>query len=350
MRKGSTGGSTACRSGRRQLLVLAPNWLGDVVMATPLLALLRRAFCEDLIAVGIREYAAGLLERCPLIDGMVTWPRGWGVRRVAARLRGERPGKAWDAAFVLPPSFPSALIARISGARRRIGYGRGVRRMLLTDVPAPDEGRARHLSESYARLAEPLGAGTESVPAPSIVPPYDWRERVERSGLSGRYAVLAAGASYGPAKVWPSSSYAVLARLLIGEGFGTVVLLGSAGERDALEVIVREAGGGIVNLAGRIDVAGLAAVLRGAGAAVGNDSGPVHIAAAMGVPTVALFGSTSPAWTAPRGPRAAVVSSGAGCSPCFKRVCPEGTTRCLTELSPDVVLDAVRETIRGYTG
>jgi len=104
-----------------------------------------------------------------------------------------------------------------------------------------------------------------------------------------------------------------------------------------------------VNLAGELDVADLTAVLRGAGVVVGNDSGPVHIAAAMGVPTVALFGSTSPAWTAPRGPRAAAVSIGVDCSPCFRRECPDGTTRCLGELTPEAVLETVRETIRGYS-
>lgn len=349
MRKGSTGDSTACRSGRRRLLVLAPNWLGDVVMATPLLALLRRAFGEDLITAGMRTYAAGLLERCPFIDELVTWPRGGGVRAAAGELRRCRPGAGWDAAFVLPPSVSSALTSLLAGARRRIGYGGGLRRMLLTDVPAPGTDRTVHLSESYARLAGVLGAAVDEIPAPSIVPPYDWRERIERAGLSGMYAVLAAGASYGPAKVWPARSYAALAAMLRGAGFERTALVGSAAERGDLEKIAGEVHTGVVNLAGELDVADLTAVLRGAGVVVGNDSGPVHIAAAMGVPTVALFGSTSPAWTAPRGPRAAAVSIGVDCSPCFRRECPDGTTRCLGELTPEAVLETVRETIRGYS-
>lgn len=319
-------------------------------MATPMLALLRRAFSEDLITIGIRSYVAGLLERCPFADELVSWERRGGARGAAAELRSHRPEGGWDAAFVLPPSLSSAIVARLSGARRRIGYGGGLRRLLLTDVPAREAGRDVHLSESYARLVEALGAGSLPLPAPSIVPPYDWRERTGRLGLGGgRYAVLAAGASYGPAKMWPANSYAALARMILGEGFERIVLVGSSAERDGLDLIARQAGAGVVNLAGEIDVADLTAVLRGAAAVVGNDSGPVHIAAATGVPTIALFGSTSPAWTAPRGPRASVVSTGAECSPCFRRECPEGTVRCLSELAPGTVLEAVRETIRGYT-
>ena len=87
-------------------------------------------------------------------------------------------------------------------------------------------------------------------------------------------------------------------------------------------------------------------VLRGAALVVGNDSGPVHVSAAMGVPTVAVFGSTSPIWTAPRGRAVRVVWSGADCSPCFRKVCPEGDTHCLVDIGAREVYDAAASVMR----
>ncbi len=344
MRKGSTGSSTACRSGRKELLVIAPNWIGDVVMATPFLSVLRNENPDDFVTVLCREYVSELLLRCTYIDRLVTC--GKGVPAAVRALRGGRPEGGWDAAFLLPMSFSTAIAVFLSGSSRRFGYRSGGREVLLTDPVSSELHRTIHLSEEYVRFAR-LYSATEAseTPAPCVIPPYDWKERTGAFGLEGGYAVFAAGAAYGPAKVWPLDRFAVLAGRLREEKGLRTVTVGSGKERDYLDQIT-EANDDVLNLAGRSGIGDLMSVLRGADLVVGNDSGPVHVSAAMGVPTVSIFGSTSPVWTSPRGPRSSVVTSGAGCSPCFKRECPEGDTHCLQDIDVDDVFDAAIEIMR----
>lgn len=346
MRKGSTGSSTACRSGRKELLVFAPNWIGDVVMATPFLSILRNENPDDLITVLCRDYVSELLRRSAFIDNLITYRRDGGVLRAILALRAGRPDHGWDAAFLLPMSFSTALIAYLGGTGRRIGYRSSGRDWLLTDPVAPELHRKIHLSAEYAGFAR-LYSGAEAgeVPAPSVIPPYDWKERLESFGLSGRYVVFAAGAAYGPAKVWPLDRYTALAGRLREEKNLRTVTVGSEKEQKYLDHIA-DAHDDALNLAGRSGIGDLISVLRGADLVVGNDSGPVHVSAAMGVPTVSIFGSTSPVWTSPQGPRTRIVTSGAECSPCFMKECPEGDTHCLQDIKVDDVFDAAMEIMR----
>ena len=345
MRKGSTGSSTACRSGRKQLLVLAPNWIGDVVMATPFLSILRKQNPDDLITVMCREYVSELLVRSSFSDKLITYDRTGGVRNAVLTLSRGKPQKGWDAAFILPMSFSSALIACFAGTRRRIGYRGGGRGWLITDPVNMETHRKIHLSEEYARFAGKYGGATHDIlPEPCVVPPYDWKESIAGLGIKGRYVVFAAGAKYGPAKLWPAERYIGLAGRLYGEAGLRPVLVGSSAEHAYLDNITGKTDG--INLSGKSGVGDLMSVLRGADLVVGNDSGPVHVSAAMGVPTVSIFGSTSPVWTSPRGPFSRLVTSGADCSPCFRKECPEGDTRCLRDISVDDVFDAANEIMR----
>ncbi len=346
MRKGSTESSTACRSGRKELLVLAPNWIGDVVMATPFLSLLRNENPGDFITVLCRDYVSELLKRSAFIDNLITYEKDGGARRAIMALRAGRPGRGWDAAFLLPMSFSAALIAYLGGTSRRIGYRSSGRDWLLTEPVSPGVHRKIHLSTEYAGFAR-LYSGTETdeTPAPCVIPPYDWKERLESFGLGGSYVVLAAGAAYGPAKVWPLDRFTALAGRLREEKALRTVTVGSENEYEYLEKITG-ADDNALNLAGRSGIGDMMSILRGADLVVGNDSGPVHVSAAMGVPTVTIFGSTSPVWTSPRGPRTRIVTSGAGCSPCFRKECPEGDTHCLRDIKIDDVFDAAMEIMR----
>ncbi len=346
MRKGSTGSSTACRSGRKELLVLVPNWIGDVVMATPFLSILRKENPDDFISVLCRDYVSDLLRRCAFLDNLITYGRKGGVRSAILALRAQRPDHGWDAAFVLPMSFSAALAACLGGSRRRIGYRSGGRDWLMTDPVSTDLHRKIHLSEEYARFARLYsGSGTETVPGPCVVAPYDWKERITGYGLESGYAVFAAGAAYGPAKVWPRERFTALAGRLREEMGLRTVTVGSEREREYLDGIT-EADDGALNLAGRSGIGGLMSILRGADLVVGNDSGPVHVSAAMGIPTVSIFGSTSPGWTAPLGPHSRVVTSGAECAPCFRKECPDGDMHCLQDIGPDDLFNAVMEIMR----
>ena len=313
-------------------------------MSTPFLSVIRKRHPDDFITVLCREYVSELLARSPLIDTLVTYPRGEGVRGALRALGAGRPECGWDECYVLPMSISSALVSFFSRSRRRIGYASGVRSFLINRALDPSALRTGHLSMEYAMLA---GGPEGALPDPCVVPPYDWEGRVKRFGLSGGYAVLAAGATYGPAKVWPRDRFIETARLLAGRHGLTPVTAGGPAESEYLEVITDKAGG--LNLSGKSDIGGLMSVLRGAGLVIGNDSGPVHVAAAMGVPTVAIFGSTSPEWTAPRGRLVRVVSASAECSPCFRKECPLGDPHCLADIGVGDVMSAAEELMKAGT-
>jgi heptosyltransferase-2 len=319
--------------------VLAPGWLGDTVMATPFLSALRERMPHARITVLARESAAELLRRSASVDAVVAHGRGRWARLAAARREGAR-GRI-DVCFVLPPSFSAALASAASRARRRIGYGGACRRLLLSDA-LPTEGyRTEHLSRAYLRLLERLTGREEAVvPAPRVVPSDEWRERA--AGLAGAsaYFVLAPGATYGSAKVWPEARYAELAALLARRTGLVAVIVGGAGERGGAEALRAGIGAGARNLAGELSVADLVSVLAGARLVVGNDSGPAHIAAALGVPTVAVFGPTSVDWTAPRGAAVRIVRGRIECAPCFERRCPRGDRACLVTVEAREVFEA----------
>lgn len=341
MRTGSTASSTTCKSGSEEILVLAPNWLGDAVMATPFCAVLRRRFPSARVSLLCRSYVAEVFRRSPAVDALVEYERRAGLRGRISAVRRSRPSRGYDLCFVMPPSFAAALVALASGARCRVGYRFEGRRFLMTQSLPGSRCRASHLSEAYLALLELVtGVREASVPFPAVAPPAGWEETVERRVGVRDYAVLAPGATYGSSKVWPIERFGELASRLAARTGQPLVVVGAAAERSNAARILDLSPAPGVNLAGECSVAELLAVLRGSRVTVGNDSGPVHLAAALGVPTVAIFGPTSVDWTAPRGSAVRIVRGEAPCAPCFKRECPQGSAECLLNVSVDEVYHA----------
>jgi len=241
----------------------------------------------------------------------------------------------------LPPSFSAALVSRSSRARRRIGYAGHWRRIFLTDALDETGYRTGHLSEVYLRLLERYtGEAEPRLPLPAVIPPPSWLKMAREFAGGDSYFVIAPGATYGSAKVWPHERYAALAALLLDLTGGTAVIIGRNEEREGAAALAESIGAGARNLAGTLSVEGLFAVLRGARITIGNDSGPVHVSAALGVPTVAVFGPTNVGWTAPDGPAVRIVREYISCAPCFKRECPFGSPRCLVQIGVDRVFEA----------
>jgi len=294
-----------------RLAVRTPNWLGDAVMALPALASLRRGSPDMILWVH------------PRTDGFfgAFLP---GLRTVTDPLP---TGEGIGSVLLLTDSFRSALAAVRSGIPRRIGRRGQFRGPLLTDSLEPVPGRSRHHSLDYAELASAAGAeGPFDLPAPVIEP----------SGPP--HVALLAGARYGGAKRWPG--FRDLASLLRDRLGLPVVLYGTPAERADLLGIAD--GLPFARVETGLRPSGLASALAAARVAVGNDSGGVHLAAALRVPTVTVFGSTSRAWTAPLGP-ATVTATAAeppGCSPCFRRTCRMATVPpCLASVSAGEVAE-----------
>jgi heptosyltransferase-2 len=310
-----------------KLTVVTANWLGDAIMALPLLGELAAARHLTLSVLS-RPYAARVFRGIAGVDEWVVCGGGRLARihRQARALRALGVG----ATVTLPPSFSSALPAWLAGVEVRVGYGGDGRDRLLTDaLPMPPRG-SEHLSQSYLRLGRrALAHLGRATPADAGAARLDVGERDRREaarlldalgmGPARDYAVVVPGAAYGPAKSWPPERFREAARELAREL--PVILLGGPGERRLCREIA-DAGGGVFDGAGRTSLGGFFALVEGARVLVANDSGAPHVAGALGVPTVVLFGSTSPQWTRPLGESVTVIRHPVHCAPCFRKTCP----------------------------
>jgi len=250
-------------------------------------------------------------------------------------------GSGYDRFYVLPPSFSAAWMAFRSRVPERVGYRGQFRGPLLHPALAHRASpRSVHLAREYLDLIAPELELERYLPRLEL--PGSWvTDRL--AGLCRtvpeRFAAIAPGAVYGPAKAWPADRYRELARGLRDRTGLPVLVLGTAAEH-ALGEQVRGGGEGILNWCGATDLPGLVAVLSRAALLVSNDSGAMHVAAALGRPQVAIFSSTSPAWTGPLGPHASVVTRAVPCAPCFARTCRFGHYDCLRTVEVADVLQA----------
>ena len=321
------------------LLVRLPNWLGDLVLAWPVV---EAAAARGAAFVGPPSFEALFRPRFPGSIYLAT-TRG---RRYAlvAPIRSLRP----SVALLLTDSFSSTLVATLARIPSRVGYGAEGRGFLLTHrVRRAGEARSTARTAEYRILGE--AAGLSGIgEAPSLRPTPQEVERgaaaLARLGFaSGAYAVLAPGASFGPAKQWGAERFAAVgARAARSHGLA-LVLVGSAEDRPVAAAVARAVardGARVWDTTGATDLAELTGILAGARAVVSNDSGVMHLAAAMGRPTVGVFGSTSPVWTSAAAPWVRNLYAAYPCSPCFRRTCPIGY-RCLEAIGSDATTAAL---------
>lgn len=312
-----------------RILVVAPNWIGDAVMAQPLLARLREALPQASIDVLAPAWVAPVARRMAEVSGVIETSFEHGPLALRERWRLGRTLKAlrYDQAIVLPNSWKSALAPFFADIGIRSGYVGESRYGLLNLLYRKAPGREA-MAAHYARLAARPGAELAlPLPEPRLAANEKAAERVRaRFGLPARYVALCPGAEYGPAKRWPY--FAELAERLALPA----VLLGSPKEREQCASIRGR------NLAGETTLDEAIDLLAGAQYVVSNDSGLMHVAAALGRPQVALFGSSSPRHTPPLSQKARVLWLALECSPCYARECPLGHFRCMRELTVERVL------------
>ncbi len=333
-------------------LVVAPQWIGDAVMAEPLLAAL--ASRGERLTVAALPWVAPVLRAMPEVAEIVELPFAHGRfdwaarRRVAASMRGR-----FDAAYVLPNSIKSALVPWLAKVPLRVGYqGEGRPWLLNRRLPNP-VGRPPMVAYYGALAGAAVGASSAAAFDAGARPRLRLDESIVGAALAtaglvrGSYWVFAPGAEYGPAKRWPASHYAALARSLHGTDGATVALLGSAGEKALCDEIAALAPGACHVLAGATTLLDAIALIAASRGLASNDSGLMHVAAAFALPQVAVFGSTSPLHTPPLNDRARVLwlkeELGLDCMPCFARTCRFGHYRCLVGVAPERVEAALRD-------
>jgi heptosyltransferase-2 len=319
-------------------------------MSLPALHALREASASDHIAILARPWVADLYAREGVCDRVIPYTPAAGSGDLAAKWKAARElaREKFDLAVLLPNSFESALVAKLAGIPRVIGYNRDGRGFLLTKAISVPEER-RHERFYYLELLRRAGLIQGWFPEDAPV-------RLTRDVETGA-ALLAArgiklpaigvspGAAFGNAKRWLPERFAEAARDVASVLGAQVILFGSAAERELCANVAAEIGGAAHNLAGQTSLREFIDMAAACRIFLTNDSGAMHIASALGVPTVTVFGSTDDVTTGPAGPFARIVREPVECSPCMKRECPIDH-RCMTRIPASRVTSTALELLK----
>ena len=335
-----------------RIMVRATNWVGDAIMALPALRAIRDKFPEASISIVARPYVADMYQGQGVCDELIAYDpkdahKRWSDReRLVAGLRARK----FDVALLLQNAFDAAWLAWRAAIPERIGYARDARGFLLTkSIPVPKVGEIpAHEKFYYLELLRRAGwidllPNTEHI----LLKVSDTQrcaaeQTLLSAGVQPKSLRLAfgAGASYGSAKCWPPERFAEFANHFQSERDAEVILFGTGGELAVSDAIAAGMRRKPINLTSKTAIGDLPALLSKCHLFVGNDSGAMHVAAAVGLPVVAVFGSTDPEATAPVTPRHTIVQQKPYCSPCFLKRCPTDH-RCMTAISPAMVQIAV---------
>ncbi|MDP6981163.1 MAG: lipopolysaccharide heptosyltransferase II [Myxococcota bacterium] len=330
----------------RSILVRAPNWVGDVVMATPGLRALRNRYEDARIVVQVRPGLEGLLQGTPFIDEVRTltsYHRG--LRAMSSEARALRHGERFDLGICIPESFSSALLLRMSGVRRVVGYAGGLREPLLhQSVPVPSSwGRRRMVARETFVLGLMHAVGCKEDDTRVSLATTEEEEAsasalLESHGIANTEPVvaLAPGASYGAAKCWPAGSFAEVGDHLAATG-NRVLLLGAPDEASITAAVASAMKQPAVDLAGQADLAISKALIRRTRLVICNDAGARHVAVGFGVPAIVFFGPTAVEKTNLNLESIAVFETRDSCRPCYRRTCPIDH-RCMTGIDPQSVI------------
>jgi heptosyltransferase-2 len=324
----------------RDILVRAPNWVGDAIMSLPVLSGLQRLFPQAELTVLAARRVAALFQNLPGVKEVVPYPADRGKWQVLWGLRGR-----FDLALALPNSLESAMGLWLTGVPVRLGYAADARRPLLNPaVSGRRQLTGLHTVFYYLGLLQGLG-GIESFTPPTLyLRELEMATAVQLLPVtagSGPWVGLSPGAAYGPAKRWPPEHFATVGRELVQKFGVRLVLLGGPEEAPVALQVQEALGLPVLNLVGQTDLRQALGVLSRLKLLITNDSGLMHAAAALGTPMVALFGSTDPAATGPFTDQATVLHHPLACAPCFQRTCDQGYA-CLTAISVDEALAAAR--------
>jgi heptosyltransferase-2 len=334
----------------RKILIRSANWVGDAVMSLPALASVRQSFPRAEIYILAKPWVAGLFEDCPEIGRVVLYQSPGihgGVRgkwRLARGLKLER----FDLALHLPNSFESALISFLAGIPQRAGYNTDGRGILLTHrVPLNGKIKKGHQVEYYLHLLRSLGFQPgEGIPILKTSPKLlEEAERIlESYGIkkSDPLVGVSPGAQYGSAKEWFPERYGELADRISGEMGARILILGSMEDRLIASQICQKPEPAAIDLTGNTTLSQAIGIIARCRLFITNDSGLMHVASALGVPLIAIFGSTDPWRTGPLSKNSRVLHKSIPCAPCLKTECPDDR-RCMELITVDEVYEEVKK-------
>jgi heptosyltransferase-2 len=341
----------------RTLAVRCPNWVGDIVMATPVFDCLRKNLPQAQIVGVLKRSAKGILQDGPWFDGFVDGnDKSWADFR---RMRGQLRSWAPDAAVLLTNSIRSALTIRLSGVRNLYGYRREWRDLLLAGGPTP--ARNGHgivpvpMVQYYLEICRWLGCALPDRPRPTLY----IGDELARQGeaLLRKYNAaeddfligMNPGASFGSSKCWPAEYFAELAQLCQEAFRAKIILFGGPGDEQIIQAIIDQAHVDLIDTReDRIDLGLLKPLVKRCNLFITNDTGPRHYAVAFDVPTVVLMGPTDPRYTDANTEHTVVVRKELDCSPCHLKTCPRGH-ECMRDIRPMEVFAAAERLLRAST-
>ncbi len=336
--------------GREKILVIAPSWIGDCVMAQPSLALLRQQYPDATIHVFAPKWSLPVLKRMPEVDEVLENPFGHGELKLLKRMRlGRMLGKqGFTRALILPNSMKSALVPYFAKIPIRTGFVGEMRYHLINDIRVLNEVKLPKMVDRYTSLSYPA---TQSLPINSPMPvltvdSQSQAASVEKFSLNLERPIVSIcpGAEYGIAKRWPVKHFAQVVRQCVEKGW-QVWYFGSHKDAPIAQEITELSGGLGINLCGKTKLDEAVDLLALSNVVLCNDSGLMHIAAALQRPIVVIYGSSSSDHTPPLSECVEILSLNLECSPCFERECPLGHMRCLEDLSYELVFDAINKLI-----
>ena len=339
------------------ILIIAPNWIGDAVMTQPLLANIKALHPDLTIDVLASTWVAPIYRACSEVREVIEAPfehkqLQWGLRKQIAK---QVESKKYQACFVLPNSFKSALIPWLANIPLRIGY-RGEMRFGLLNVVLDNPSKVNRppMLEHYLALSTLLNDDEVIEGQPSVSNEMAPRLNVSKNAMQsverklqnaninlGSIYVMCPGAEYGPSKRWPTEHFASLATQLVSNNPNNhIILLGSQSDQilGAEIASLAKQNSHIHDWCGNTSLDEAIALIGISKAVISNDSGLMHIAAALQTPQVAIFGSSDPAHTPPLSEKAKVIWLNLPCSPCHKKECPLGHLKCLKDILPEQVL------------
>ncbi|MGC4032932.1 MAG: lipopolysaccharide heptosyltransferase II [Tepidisphaeraceae bacterium] len=343
----------------QRILVVQPSWVGDAAMATPALRAIRHRFPNAQISYLIKRYVKPMYTGMPWADRLITYRTGKTKKKagrtqffgLAAKLR---QGK-FDLAILLPGSFKAALVCKMAGIGRIVGYDRDGRGFLLTDklLPAKENGKfiPTPIIKYYLGLASYLGASERDLTMSLFVTDAERREAdavLARANVPERrpWILLNPGANFGASKCWLPEYFAEVANTLAERHGATILISSAAKERKIVDEIYKHLTVPAVDLAkAKMSLGALKEVVRRCDLMITNDTGPRHIAAAFDVPVVSIFGPTHPEWTDIFYAKERICQIKVDCGPCQLKVCPLDH-RCMTRLTPSLVLQKAEELLQ----
>ncbi|MPV86650.1 lipopolysaccharide heptosyltransferase II [Ostreibacterium oceani] len=330
----------------KNVLIVAPAWVGDMVMAQTLFQRLKQGPTQQL-SILAPNWTAAVAARMPEVDEIIPANYQHGELALKSRYQlGVSLRDRFDTAIVLPRSMKSALIPFFAKIPRRIGYLGEFRYGVINDCRLLDKKRLPRTVDRFVNLGGEISLALPEIGVPALrVDSKNQSQLAEKHQLRAPILALCPGAEYGPSKQWPAANFAAVAKVAMAAGY-QVIALGSAKDKSLIATIQTDAPA-VINLAGQTNIVDAIDLLALSDAVLTNDSGLMHIAAAVGANVYAVYGSTTPNMTPPLTKKAMIFQHETlACRPCFKRQCPlrgDARMQCMKHTTPAKVWQAMQE-------